>query len=496
MHTKRSLTQWFIGAMAATLLPWTAAAQGYHEVRELPEGALGERVRELIDVVNSNDQDRARTYVETAYSESFRSVIPFEQHLAIFADIYRMSTGLDFYGVRKYEGEAPAPGTVVIVRNRLTEAWEALTIEIEPEPPHRVTSLQLSPARPPRDLPQARRQLSGEELVGELNAFVKKLAEAEVFSGSVLLAHDGKVLYQAAYGPASKRFDVPNKVDTKFNLGSMNKMFTSVAIMQLVEAGKLSLEDRLSKYVGTDWLPEEVTGKIEIRHLLTHTSGLGSYFNETYMSSSRLRFRELEDYKPLIENETLAFEPGTDWRYSNTGMFLLGVVIEKASGVNYFDYMRDHVYARAGMENSDCYDMDHPVPNLAIGYSRHGGEWVNNLYQHVVRGGPAGGGFSTVEDLLLFDRALRGHKLLGPEATETLWSGEPELGSPDYGFGFAVGGGAAGRVVGHSGGFSGISSNLDIFLDSGHTAIVLSNYSGGSGPIRQKMQELVAASQQ
>jgi CubicO group peptidase (beta-lactamase class C family) len=111
----------------------------------------------------------------------------------------------------------------------------------------------------------------------------------------------------------------------------------------------------------------------------------------------------------------------------------------------------------------------------------------------VVRGGPAGGGFSTVEDLLLFDRALRGHKLLSAEGTETVWSAKPELGSPDYGFGFSVGGGEGDRRVGHGGGFTGINSNLDMFLDSGYTAIVMSNYDEGAAPIREKMRELIAA---
>jgi hypothetical protein len=149
------------------------------------------------------------------------------------------------------------------------------------------------------------------------------------------------------------------------------------------------------------------------------------------------------------------------------------------------------------MVNTDCYEMDKPVPNLAIGYSRErgpsGSAWTNNLYKHVLRGGPAGGGFSTVEDLFRFDIALRGHKLLSPEFTELVWSGKPELNSPDYGFGFGISGAPDDRIVGHAGGFAGISSNLDMFLDSGYTAVVLSNYDGGTHPVKAKMHELIAA---
>jgi CubicO group peptidase (beta-lactamase class C family) len=476
-------------------LPWLVLAQDYRENRELPQGVVGERIRDLIDVFNSNDGERVRVFLETACSAEFRATAPMEEHLAVFADAYRRSGGFDFYGVREYEGEPPVEGTVVIVRNRLTENWHALVLVVDPQPPHRITDLGFGPARPPRDLDRSAEKLTNEEIVSQLDAFVKRLAEADVFSGSVLLAKDGKVLYRAAHGLASKRFDVPNRVDTKFNLGSMNKMFTAVAIQQLVERGKVKLTDPISKYVSTEWLPKEITEKVQVQHLLTHTSGLGSYFNETFSKSSRLLFRDLEDYKPLIQGETLSFEPGTDWRYSNTGMFLLGVVIESATGADYFSHVRDNIYKPAGMKNSDCYDMDRPVKNLAIGYTHEGGEWANNLYLHVVRGGPAGGGFSTVEDLLLFDQALRSHRLLSREGTEKVWSAKPELGSPSYGFGFRIDTVAGDRVVGHSGGFAGINSNLDMFLDSGYTAIVMSNYDNGATPVQQKMRELIAAAE-
>jgi hypothetical protein len=143
------------------------------------------------------------------------------------------------------------------------------------------------------------------------------------------------------------------------------------------------------------------------------------------------------------------------------------------------------------MINSDCYDMDEPVPNLAIGYTKDAGEWKNNLYMHVIRGGPAGGGFSTVEDLLNFDIALRSAKLLSPESTEMLWSPKPELNSPDYGFGFRISGEPDNRIVGHGGGFPGISAMLDMYLDSGYMVAVLSNYDGAASTVATKIQELI-----
>ena len=468
----------------------------YTDVRALPEGAVSERVRQLIDVVNSNDPELVRKFVEESFTEEFRNFAPMDEHLAVFGQVYNRSHGFEFYGVRKYEEETPPGEIVVIVRNKLTQGWNGLVMQVETAPPHRIAGLQFAPARPPSDLPP-QKKLSDSEIAKELETFVKRLADADAFSGSVLLAKGGKVLFKGAYGLASKRFSVPNRIDTKFNLGSMNKMFTGVAIAQLVQRGRLSLDDPLGKFLSTDWLPHEITDKIKIKHLLTHTSGLGSYFNDTYRQSSKALFRELDDYKPLIADSTLAFEPGTDWQYSNTGMFLLGVVIEKVTGSNYFDYIRENISKPAGMINTDCYEMDKPVPNLATGYSKEqskeGPQWTNNLYKHVIRGGPAGGGFSTTEDLLRFDIALRSHKLLNAEYTEMVWSGKPELKSPDYGFGFSVRGEPGNRIVGHGGGFPGISSNLDMFLDTGYTAVVLSNYDGGSQPVSAKMRELLPA---
>lgn len=335
--------------------------------------------------------------------------------------------------------------------------------------------------------------LNDEGIVRQLNAYIEKLDRSGDFYGSVLLAKDGKVLYKKACGLASKRFNVPNKTDTKFNLGSMNKMFTGVAIAQLVEKGKLSYEDLLGKYLGRDWITSETAEKVKIKHLLCHTSGLGSYFNEQYMNSSKKLFRAVDDFKVLVADDRPKFEPGTSWSYSNTGMFLLGAVIEKVTEISYHDYIRQNVTGPAGMVNTDTYEMDEPVPNLAIGYHREGNKWKNNLYDHVIKGGPAGGGFSTVEDLLKFDVSLRSGKLISRESFDLITSAKPELNSSGYGYGFRIRNSGNNRIVGHSGGFLGINSYLSMFLDSGYTVAVMSNITLGARQVYNKIMELLGA---
>ena len=382
---------------------------------------------------------------------------------------------------------------MVIVRSRLTGAFEALTFDFDAQ--DLVAGLRLGQgARPPRDQPPLP-PLSRDQAVAELGAFVDKVTAAELFSGSVLVAKDGKVLYQTARGVANRNDDVPNRLDTKFNLGSMNKMFTAVVTARLVEQGKMRFEDPVSKWLGGDGWTKADLSKVRVEHLLSHTSGLGSYFNDTYVRTARQLYRTVDDYKLLVADETLAFEPGTRWQYSNTGMLLAGAVLEKASGRDYFDLVRETLYGPAGMKNTDCYDVDLVVPHLAIGYSREGTgagrQWRTNTFEHVIRGGPAGGGYSTAPDLLAFAEALRLGKLVEPASLETLWSPKPALASKEYGFGFGLREGPGGRVVGHGGGFSGISSNLDIWPESGYVAVVLSNQDEGSEAVVEIIRNLV-----
>lgn len=468
----------------------------YVDVKQLPDTPAGRTVTKLLEVINANDPQKVRDLVTHSFSDEFRNAVPMDEHVAIFGEVYQNSQGMDFYGIRTYNDEKEQKDTVAIVRTRLAGDWRAFVFEVEPNPPHRITRLNFAPARPPSDLPPAPK-LSDAELPKALEAYVKKLADSDAFSGTVLLAKDGKPLFTGAYGQASRRYGVPNKLDTKFNLGSMNKMFTGVAIAQLVQAGKLSFDDPVGKYLSSEWLPADAAQKIKIGHLLTHTSGLGSYFNQKFMQASRDRFRQVDDYKELVADDTPQFEPGTQWSYSNTGFLLLGAVVEKVAGQPYFDYVRENIYKPAGMVNSDCYDMDEAVPNLAMGHLRQQGKsgtvWKENTFMHVIRGGPAGGGYSTVEDLLRFDQALRGNKLLNPEMTQKVLTAKPELSSPEYGFGFGIQGTPKDRVVGHTGGFPGISASLEMFLDSGYTAVVLSNADPGSQAVVQKIREMISA---
>lgn len=488
MHRKISVV-----IILSLLILQAASAQqpgeiSYHDESIFPSGKIGERIQALIDTVNANDPDRVRQFVQTNFTEKFRSFAPMEQHIDVFLGFFRETGGIDFHSIRTYVPERKGE-TVVILKDRLLDNWMALVVRFDEKNDYLIDGASFATARTPSNVKES--GITEGQLLQEVKDIMQRLSKADVFSGTLLIARGDNVLMTFVSGEASKRFHVPNNMDTKLNLGSMNKMFTATSIMQLVEKGSLALDDPISKYVDESWLPEEITSKITIHHLLTHTSGLGSYFNDTYMKGSRELFRYVEDFKPLVQGEKLAFEPGERFRYSNTGMLLLGVVIESVTGQSYFDYVRKNIYEPAGMKNSDSFEMDYPVENLAIGYSPAPNSpygWKNNLYEHVIKGGPAGGGFSTVGDLHRFGLALLLGKLVSKESLEKMWT---DHSGENYGYGFRISKGPFGKVVGHSGGFSGINGNLSLFLDKGYIVAVLSNYSRGASPIARKIEDLI-----
>jgi CubicO group peptidase (beta-lactamase class C family) len=478
--------------IAGLFIVATAPAQqpgeiSYHDESVMPGGVEGERIRSLIETFNSGDPDEVRRFIEEECTGRFAEM-PMEAHLGAFGNTFRMWGGVDFHSVRTYVPERSGE-TVVILKDRNFGAWRAFTLEFDDTPERRVTGIGINNARTPSNVEES--ALTQAEAIDMGVGIIRRVCGNGAFSGTALVARGDEVLLAQACGEASKRFHVPNNIDTKFNLGSMNKMFTSTAIAQLVEKGVVSYDDPISKYVDESWLPREITDKVTIHHLLSHTSGIGDYFTDEFWDSSRLKWREIDSFKELAQGQELEFEPGERFRYSNLGMLLAGVVIEGATGEGYFDYIRANIYEPAGMNDSGSFEIDEPVPNLAIGYlpdpeSEYG--WRNNNLLHVAKGGPAGGGYSTVGDLYRYARALVKGELVGAELLEVMWTSKSDAG---YGYGFGIEQGPKGLVVGHSGGFPGINGDLAIYVDADYTVAVLANQSGAANPLSNSLQQLI-----
>ena len=369
---------------------------------------------------------------------------------------------------------------------------------VEKDPPYRISEMRINRIpQPDEDAPRGK--LSQEAIVGEIESYIDKLAAIDRFSGSVLIAKDGRPIFSKVHGMASRGYQVPNRHDTKFNLGSMNKMFTAVCMARNWSSKASSLTTMLSASI-CPTIRTQTRRKVKIHHLLTHTSGLGDFFNDKWRAK-QFRVKKVREYFPFFAEEKLKFEPGSKWSYSNAGFMVFGAIVEQVAGQDYYDYVREHVYKPAGMVNTDAFELDHDVPNLAIGYTNRNDEGRfepgrprNNVFMHVIKGSPAGGGYSTVDDLLKFDQALRRHTLLTPHSTELLWTGKVESGrgeSEKYAYGFFDRKVNGERIVGHGGGFPGINSGLDMYLDSGYTVVVMSNCDMGAQPVVDRLRNLI-----
>jgi D-alanyl-D-alanine carboxypeptidase len=309
------------------------------------------------------------------------------------------------------------------------------------------------------------------DAVAALKEHAEQRAGGDEFAGAVLVARHGKVLLQAAWGQADRTAGTANTPATRFRIGSMNKMFTAVATLQLVEAGRLALEDPTGKHL-PNYPNREVAAKVTVRHLLTHTGGTGDIFGPEF-EEHRLALREHRDYLKLYGSRGLTHEPGARFEYSNYGFVLLGALIERVSGMSYHDYVRDHVFRRAGMTSTGSLPESVHVPGRAVGYMRAspGGPWVPNTGTLPWRGTAAGGGYSTVGDLLRFAQALGSGRLISKatlaEATRPR--------RQQYGYGFGVQGEGRLRSYGHGGGAPGMNGELRVFPELGYVVVGLSN---------------------
>jgi D-alanyl-D-alanine carboxypeptidase len=314
-------------------------------------------------------------------------------------------------------------------------------------------------------LPQA-------EALAALADHAAERARAGEFAGAVLVARHGKVLLQDAWGRADRKAGVANTSATRFRIGSMNKMFTAVATLQLAEAGKLKLDDPIGKHL-PDYPNKEVAAKVTVRHLLTHTGGTGDIFGPEF-EEHRLQLREHRDYLKLYGRRGLTQEPGARFEYSNYGFVLLGALIEHVSGGSYDDYVGDHVFRRAGMRSTGALPESVDVPDRAVGYmrpSRSGGGWVPNTDTLPWRGTAAGGGYSTVGDLLRFAQALDSGRLI----SEAMLAEATRPYQQQYGYGFDVQGQGSLGSYGHGGGAPGMNGELRIFPELGYVVVSLSN---------------------
>jgi D-alanyl-D-alanine carboxypeptidase len=448
-------------ALAAAIVFMVGAAPPSPPV--IPNTQPGRILRAWLAAFDSGDRATLKRFLQAHEPQRVPQIDDLMQ--------FREDTG--GFDLRAVE-QSSATKMTVLLQEHLSDQFARLVFEVKPSAPQRIVNASLMAIRRPPAF--AIPHLTQAQLIDQLQSRLQQQSAAGAFSGAVLIAKDGKPIFERAYGLADRAHHIPNTVETKFRIGSMNKMFTATAIMQLVQAGKIDLDAPFGTYV-TDYPNKSVSSAVTIRQLLTHTGGTGDIFGPLF-DKNRLKLRTLQDYVKLYGNRGLAFKPGTKFDYSNYGFILLGVVVERVSGQTYYDYVREHIYAPAGMSSSGSEFEDVADPKRSIGYTMEpSGAWVPNTGTLTPRASSAGGGLSTAGDLLAFANALQNGTLLKPAYETLMTTGKVPMG-PDsplkYAFGFGDGVENGVRCYGHNGGAPGMNGDLHICAN-GYTFAVLSN---------------------
>jgi len=419
----------------------------------------------LLNALAAGTPDAIRAFISDNFAASALAETPLDQRVQRLSGIAKQTGPLELVRVVEAGGSRPT----FLARTKSGE-WIEVSLILEDAPPRKIRNLRFEQSEGPDAAPKESRKASDADAAAAARARVKELAASDAFSGVVLLAKDGKPFLLEAAGMADRGLGVPNRTDTKFNIGSINKIFTQVAIAQLAAEGRLALSDTIRRHLPDSRIPE--ADRITIQQLLTMTSGMGDFFGEKFDAAAKDRIRTLRDYLALFESDPLKFEPGTSRAYSNAGYVVLGLIVEKASGRDYHDYVRERILAPAGMKNTGVNSPDAVVPNRAAGYTREkaGDAWSWNVYQLPGRSSSAGGGYSTAEDLLAFDMALRRDALLPREWTDWFFG---DKGAPPPGAGAAPRKRSGG--LGFAGGTAGANAVVESDLDTGYTIVVLAN---------------------
>ncbi len=431
--------------------------------------------------VNSGDVGTSQRFAEANF------VTPPKPEEAAKDTLFASSGGLDLQAVTR----ADSRSVFAFTRDRRTGYVREIRMSLAPGDPVKIQGIAMrQTALPAHLLPNVK--LSDSEITQRADRLIDALVADDKFSGVLYVARGETPIYARAAGFASRQWNQPNRIDTKFNLASIGKMFTAVSIAQLVEQGKLHYTDTLTQML-PGYPDKELGAKVTLDHLLSHTSGITNpgFANADSLTATLLRRSlKINDYLPKEPLDTLKFEPGSKIEYNNYGYTLLGAIIENASGEDFFDYVRNHVFKPAGMNDTDYYEIDTEPPNLATGYMDAPGGRRSNILNTFTKGSSAGGGYSTAPDLVKFALALRDHKLLSAESLEKVWTGKKEyIGRGKYGYGCIVAEYNGQKLVSHGGGWTGVTNWFEMYPDAGYTVVVLTNIDDDPNPVAYQFRE-------
>ena len=317
-----------------------------------------------------------------------------------------------------------------------------------------------------------------------LNDYAQAAFKAKDFNGAVLVVQKDKVIYKKAFGLADREWNIANTVETKFRIGSVTKQFTAACVLQLVEQGKLSTDDKLTKYI-----PDYPKGdSITIHMLLNHTSGITNYTNLPEFWPKAVLPLSIDSMIALFKNKPLDFSPGSKWNYSNSGYFLLGVIVEKVSGKTFSEYLNQNIIAKIGLKNTSLDRLDSVLSFRAKGYEKNQqGVWAHAMYISMEGPYSAGAIVSTVDDLYQWTKALHDNKILSAASTQKMMT--PYMNK--YGYGIGIDSLKTHKLVSHNGGIPGFVTNLSYYPADDVCVVVVSNNGSNSDGVSSALASIL-----
>lgn len=460
-------------APACAQAPQSAIAQ-----TELPTSAGGVLARSVVDAINSGDDAAIARLLDARLSPNTQQ--PRDEILAYLN------------GIRQQGGGVTVGASRVTPRgNVIAELWgrridAGVEVAIYPDPADSARLMRVAINRPLRRgadfRPFPRERMDDARIAEVIEREVRRMADADQFSGTVLVGKGDRVILHAAYGLQDPRTSNRITTRTRFHIASQGKMFTGIAIAQLVEQGKLSLDDTVGELLpGHPWT--EQARAVTLRQLLSHTGGMGGLFDRPSYPQHHV-FATATERLAIFAAEPLLFAPGARWSYSNEGYETLGAIIETRTGMAYNEYILHHVLRRAGMTTAlpdapedSLTDRAIPSPHQEDDYF---GVRTRTTASRGWNAGGAGGGHASAEDMFRFARALVDGRLVSRAMVDTLTAPRADRGGgSQYGYGFMPRQVNGRTVFGHSGGGprgTAICTDLDVFADGTYTVVVMSNY--------------------
>ena len=477
-------------AITLTALLCAAATVAAAPSTTMPDTPVGRVGSELMTHVNSDAPEQMRAWAPTVLSPAVG-----KDDAADFVD-GMVSAVRDSGGVTLTDAHTQRGLLVLTVKAHRGGQSVMFLLAADPAQPDKLGQAHLMPMDDPAlyaDWP--RTAVSQEEMKRLIHVGLDRLVRTNDFSGCVTVADGGKTVFDECRGLAERNFSVPIDHQTKFHVGSIDKMFTAVAIAQLVEAGKLSWDARLLQVI-PEYADHAAANDITVWDLLHHTAGLGDVLVPEYFAR-REQFNEPADFLDLIARQPRVSEPGKEWNYSNAGYMLLGRIVEKVSHERYDDYVKRHVFAPAGMDASGFDTLNEVTAKLAVGYFHDGlfaSDWKADWMKIPFKGDPAGGGYSTNADLLRFAQALREGKLVKPATLAKMFDGGVPAGPGSYAAGFGDRLSHGRHIRGHAGGIEGTDANLQIVWGTDAAVALTSNQGPGqSWMLAEHIADLLAA---